>query len=117
MENFTIGHMRKLVNLAFDHVETLRAQKAHLEMVQFEPNPRPVDMFYTDHCLDILKKLALEKNAIESWHRAGHTEAEISQHVFSNLSSTMQYFDVVLHASPHKGIVEINIREKQGHKQ
>lgn len=117
MQNFTIAHMRKLVNHAFDHVEILRAQKAHLEMVQFEPSPRPVDLFYVDQCMEILRKLTLEKRAIESWHKAGHSEAEINTQTFSELSEQMRYFDVSLVASPHQGMIEIAIREKQGRAQ
>lgn len=117
MNNFTIGHMRKLVNLAFDHVEVLRAQKAHLEMVQFEPSQRPVDLFYVDQCTEILKKLAHEKRAIESWHKAGHSEAGISSQGFSDLSKDMQLFDVSLMASAHEGTVKIAIVDKQGRAQ
>jgi len=117
MNNFTIGHMRKLVNHAFDHVEILRAQKAHLEMVQFEPNQRPVDLFYLDQCTEILKKLALEKRAIESWHKAGHSETGISSQGFSELANDMQLFDVSMVASVTHGSIEIAIREKQGRAQ
>lgn len=117
MHNFTIGHMRKLVNLAFDHVEILRAQKAHLEMVEHVPSQRPVDLFYVDQCTKILKDLAAEKRAIESWHKAGHAETGISSQGFSDLSKDMQLFDVSLMASAHQGSIEIAIREKQGRNQ
>lgn len=117
MNQFNMNHMRTLVNLAFTHVEKLRAQKATLEQVDFVPNVRPTDLFYPDQCIMIIQSLLKEKQAIESWHKVGHKEVEIGHDAFAKLSEDMRVFDVSLMQTAHDGTTSIEVFERKGRDQ
>lgn len=117
MNQFNMHHMRTLVNLAFDHVEKMRAQKALAEQVDFVPNVRPTDLFYPDQCIAQIQSLLKEKQAIEQWHKAGYKEVELGHDAFAQLSEDMRAFDVSLMQTAHNGSTAIDVFTRKGQNQ
>lgn len=111
MNEFTIGHLRKLVNLAFDHVEKLRAEKAEAEMVEFVPNNRPVDVMFVSQAQNILDVLFKEKQRIITWFKATGDDVPLSHDTFAELSKLMREFDVGMFKDSNQGMTIITVLE------